>query len=221
MFGQPKKLKDALSNSTEFDKKRYLFILGVMLLKEELRKTITSKTGEVEFIFGRVNIIIEAFKMANVYLLPRGQLENYFQINNQFVISNNEKSTTFNDELNFLKRVDLSEAELTTRYGPLLQLLDSVTGSSKVNSGLIIKRYILDFIYSIQREVLLHDISDTTDLKKNKTINYDSYKDILDVVSFSINGKSFKCTIRLKVEDISSTDIEFDENFAPTKLKVG
>jgi len=216
-----KQLKNGLSKSPgDLDNQRYLFTLGVLIIKERLLSTLCSRKYEIGFIYGRVNIIIDAFKMANVYILPRGELENYFPINDQFNISDASKSSSFATEIEFLQRNDLSEADLTQRYGSVLQLLDAVTGSLKVDFKPSLEKHIMDFIYEIQRIVRFKNVQDLFSLKERIKPNLEVYRDIIDIEAFNVDGNSYKCRLRTKkFENVESRTIEFDDTFSPVRFK--
>jgi len=68
--------RDALKVD-ELENKRYVFLVGLKYIREQIRSLIESEAEKLRFIEGRLQKIIQAFKRSGVYVLSNGELENY------------------------------------------------------------------------------------------------------------------------------------------------
>ena len=121
-------------------------------MKGELQKQIKKRYPEINLINGRLNQIIEGFRLANVYILPKGQLENYLKVENHYEISDRTKNILSHEERNYLLQNSLTE-ELRDRYDSLLDILDSVTGVIETDFRPTLEKRLIDFIFAIQKAV--------------------------------------------------------------------
>src|SRR5688572_25862801 len=84
-------------NGKNLIKKRFAFLVATQLFSGES----SLKFIEWDIIKANIRQIFEAFKKANVYILIKGELENYLPSykGDPFNITNNTKLKTFHDEL--------------------------------------------------------------------------------------------------------------------------
>lgn len=201
---------------------RYPFLLAIQRIQDELQVTIPNQKGNLEFIHGRIKQIIEASKKANVHILSKGELENYFKgIENHFNLTQTTKTKSFLIERDFLLLNQLTEEELTNKYGELIEILDKVTTEAVIDykQGLLI--HIQDFVYAVQKSFLLNKDIDLEGLKINKTVNYDLYKNVLDIIDFVKTDKSFNCKIKIKnFGDELDKTIEFNNTIHPMTIEI-
>ncbi len=160
-----------LPSPEDLGKKRYLFILSVLNMKGELQKQIKKRYPEINLINGRLNQIIEGFRLASVYILPKGQLENYLKVENHYEISDRTKNILSHEERNYLLQNSLTENELRDRYDSLLDILDSVTGVIETDFRPSLEKRLIDFIFAIQKAVRFHRIKNLHDLTHDREID--------------------------------------------------
>ena len=123
-------------------------------------------------------------------------------------------------ERDFLLSNDLDEIKIKNRYTKLINILDSATSGIKVDYGKSLLRNIQDFIYKVQTTALHEKIVDLESLKTNNKINYNFYKNIIELKDYKKDNSFFKCTILIKkFNNIPEKIIEFDSDTNPTKLK--
>jgi len=217
-------LHETLSNTDEDEGKRYIFLVSLEGMKEELVNILKSKSSEITFVSGRIKQIVEGFKRANVHVLEKGQLENFYpedEIENPFSISAKTKTRCFNTERDFLLQSNPSEEEINNRYNGLIEILDSVTSATKINYKPFLLRYIRKFIFDVQDAFNYNEINDLETMKNHTRINFQSYEKILDDIKFTKNNSSFKCIMVLKgFEGLTNTTIEFNDKTNPTEINI-
>lgn len=214
-------LYNSLVSAGGLEQQRYFFLLGVQICKGHINEIISSKTADIEFISGRVTKIIDGAKEAGVYVLSNGELENYFEnIENHFNL-NNTKTKSFLIERDYLLKNNPTEEQLKERYGSIIEILDSVTGDTKVDFKSSLQRNIRDFIYTVQTVFIEGEINDKDSVLRNNKINYEKYNSILDILEYEKQDSSFKCKIKLKpFENIDEKIITFGPDDNPTKIVI-
>jgi len=103
----------------------------------------------------------------------------------------------------------------------LIEILDKVTTEPVIDykQGLLI--HIQDFVYAVQKSFLLNKDIDLEGLKINKTVNYDLYKNVLDIIDFVKTDKSFNCKIKIKnFGDELDKTIEFNNTIHPMTIEI-
>jgi predicted ATP-dependent endonuclease of OLD family len=211
-------LHQSLLNSKSKEESRYVVLLAIKKFTTELTNSIPNKKGEIQFISGRIEYIIDAFKQASVYVLTDGELENYGKnIDNHFNLTDSAKGQFFIEERDYLLQNNPDENELKSRYGNLITILDESTKGTKVEYKTNLMRYLQDFIYYVQRAFRYDGIHDAESIKLNRMINYQSYSNILELVEFTPVDSKFNCKIKLKeFEDIGEQTLEFSDSTIPT-----
>jgi hypothetical protein len=211
-------LHQILLDSKSKEISRYAVLLAIRKFTAELINSIPSKKGDIQFICGRTEYIISAFKQANVYVLNDGELENYGKnIDNHFNLTDNAKGQFFIEERDYLLQNNPDESELKSRYGNLITILDEATKGTKVEYKTNLMRYLQDFVYSVQRAFRYDNLRDTESIRQNRMINYQSYSNILELMEFSSVDSTFNCKIKLKeFEDIEEQTLQFNDKTIPT-----
>lgn len=216
---QTRQLFDSISVEDDLEKKRYLMLLAIRRIKDDVTDLLKSKKGEIAFIWGRTTAIIEAFRMANVYILPSGELENYSPIPNHFRIG--DKAQIYSVERDYLLNDTSRGQDIESRYGELITILDSVTRGTTVDYKPLLKRHIMDFIHKVQIAFLYGEVKDEATLRSNATIKLTSLSSVIELVSFMTIDKKFTCKIKIKgFEELKLNEFEFDENFNSTKFEL-
>lgn len=202
------------SAESDLEKKRYIFILGLKHIYASIIKLIPNNMPRLPFILGRLQRVIQAFKCSGVHVLPKGELENYLHAykGNPFKIPDEAKSKAFEQERDSILENNWTEGELRERYGELIDILDEATNLNKVDAYPYIIKHVRDWIYKVQSAFNMGDVRDEDSLKRNATIEWPFYSQILDLLEFSIKENGFTCRFKLKPSiDPQGTQQEFDE----------
>src|SRR5659263_546611 len=192
--------REALTKPNEIDRKRYIFLLGLKLIHDQLEILIPNKVDEMNLIDGKARKIIEAFKRCGVFLLPNGSLENYMSSykRNSYVIPENAKAEVFEQERDFILSNDLSEEQIRSRYGELITILDKASHSNEVNMDGHLSYTISDWIHKVQMAFRRGEIQDIESLKRNATLEWGIHSRIIELLEFSPNLDGFISRIKLK-----------------------
>lgn len=185
---------------SELGKKRYVFLVGLKYLGEQIKSLIESNVGKLSFIVGRLQKIIQGFKRSGVYVLSNGELENYLPEykDNPYIISDDAKAKTFEQERDFILGNDLKEKEICARYGELINILDEATSPKEIDMDLFLTYAICDWIYKVQSAYNRGEVKDEDSLKRNAMIDWQTHSRIFDLLEFSLNQDGFICKIKLK-----------------------
>jgi len=188
--------RDALCRSSEPKKRRNIFVRAL----EYVENSGTANPDKLRFIKGRLDKIIEAFKCSGVYVLSRGELENYLPEykGSPFEISGDAKAKAFEQERDFILQHALTEEEILARYGELVCILDEAANPKGIDIDKHLEEYIQRFIFEVQRVYQRGEIKDEDSLKRNAMINWETYSRVLDLLKFTLTSDGFSCTIKLK-----------------------
>lgn len=191
--------RDALKES-DLEKKRYVFLVGLKYIRDQIKSLIESNAEKLSFIEGRLQKIIQAFKRSGVYVLSKGELENYLPEykGSPYIILDDAKAKTFEQERDLILGSDLTEEEICARYGELIGILDEATSPKEIDMDLFLTYAIRDWIYKVQSAYNRGEVKDTDSLKRNAMVDWQTHSRIFDLLEFSQNRDGFTCRIRLK-----------------------
>ena len=205
--------RDALCKASELDKKRYVYLLGLRYLREQIKSLISSNTKEGSFLEGRLQKIIEAFKRSGVHVLSNGELEHYLPEykDDKYTISDAAKVRTFEQERDFILESNLTEGEIHARYGELINILDEATCPKEIDMDLYLTHAIREWIFKVQSAYNRGEVKNMDSLKINATIDWQSHSRIFDLVEFSLDQDGFICRIRLRpLLDPKEREVKFN-----------
>jgi len=169
-------------------------------------------------VLPRFNLLLEAFKAANIFIFPKGEIEQYYSQTsiNYLNITDKEKNTSFHKEREYLLSCeDISEIE--TNYKELITILKTSVPKVEINLNKHLKFQIIEWIQTVQRAVSKGDIKDLDGLKINAKINYKLFSQLFEAKELNINNdKKFTCKIEVNSSLIASSPVVlFDEKTIP------
>lgn len=172
-------------------------------------------------IIGLFKKIQAALRAANVFILPKGALENYFTqtiFENIFNLSQKAKSSSFHDEYNYI--LSTQKSVLEGNYSELLTVLKSSVPQIEIDIDKHIEFTIIEWIQKVQATLYRYSINSLDELKNNSLIEYSTYNQIIDIVDFSISdNKKFTCKIKIKgTISGNEKEVEFDESTVPNSF---
>lgn len=208
-------LSKMLSLQKEPEKERYIYLIGLLRIQTEIAGLTPDKNDDINYILGMHEKIVEAFEQCNVYLLKKGELENYLRSyeGNQYDVSDDSKRDVFEKERDFLLDNVLSETEIRRRYDELIDILDKSSHSSILDIDSHINPVIGEWIYLVQLAFHRREIIDRESLSKAPQLKWSAYSRLFDLVEFTPNKSGFSCIIKLKASiDPSERVVKFNEN---------
>jgi hypothetical protein len=215
-------LRDALKAS-ELEKKRYVFLVGLKYIRGQIKSLIESNAEKLSLIEGKLQKIIRAFKRSGVYVLSKGELENYLPEykGNPYVIPDDAKANTFEQERDFILGSTLTEGEIFARYGELINILDEATSPKEIDMNLFLTYAIRDWIYKVQSAYNRGEVRDEDSLKRNPMIDWQAHSRIFDLLEFSLKRNGFTCRIKLKpLLDPKGREVVFDNRYSAANYRL-
>ena len=215
--------RDALFKVSELEKKRYVFLVGLKYLGEQIDGLVSSNAEKLSYIEGRLQKIIQAFKRSGVYVLSNGELENYLPEykGNPYIISNDAKTKTFEKERDFILENDLTEEKIHARYSELINILDEAISPKGIDMDLYLTYAIRDWIYKVQSAYNRGEVKDENSLKRNAMTDWQTHSRIFNLLEFSLNQDGFTCRIRLKsLLDPKEREIVFDNKVSAANYQL-
>ena len=204
------------------ENQRYYFLVALgNKLKEKIITIIPEKQKSINLIEGRLKQALKACKYCNVYILPKGAIENYLlsYTNNPYQISDKNKQDTFNKEQDWI--LEHSSEEVEQEYRELIEILDAASESTTINLDLYISYAIGDWIHKVQFAFIRGEIKDKISLENNPTLECTSYFRLFDLLEFIPTSDNFCCKIQLKRSvDNPQRIVEFDLNTVPATYKL-
>lgn len=215
--------RNVFSKVSELEKKRYVFLVGLKYLGEQIKNLVSSSTEKLSYIEGRLQKIIQAFKRSGVYVLSNGELENYLPEykGNPYIISDDAKAKTFEQERDFILGNNLTKEDICSRYGELINILDEAISPKEIDMDLYLTYAIRDWIYKVQSAHNREEVKDEDSLKRNAMIDWQTHSRIFDLLEFSLNRDGFTCRIRLKpLLDPKEREVVFDNGVSAANYQL-
>ncbi len=167
-----------------------------------------TQKANVNYILPRFKNILEAFKAANIFIIPVGEIEHYYQQTSidYLNFTDKDKNTGFHTERDYILSA-IDPAILESQYSSLLEILKASVPQIKVDLSKHLKFQLVEWIQTVQRAISKGDISDIDGLKSNGRINYKLYNQLFQVADLQIQSdKRFVC--KLKINKSISVDTE-------------
>ncbi len=194
-------------------------LIALQRFKDKILSVIsTNQVANINFIIPRFNMLLEAFKAANIFIFPKGEIEHYYtQTTLDYLnFTDKDKNTSFHTERDYILSCT-DKSELETKYADLISILKASVPQIKVDLSKHLKFQIIEWIQTVQRAISKGDISDEAGLKSNAKINYTLFNQILEVTDLQIqHDKRFICKIKIS-KSLTELDKEtpFDEKTIP------
>ena len=182
-----------------------------------LNEVSPMQQANINYIIPRFNLLLEAFKAANIFIFPKGEIEHYYtqSIIDYLNLTDREKNTSFHVERDFILAND--RATLESTYTDLISILKASVPQIKVDLSKHLKFQIVEWIQTVQRAISKGDVSDISGLKANAKIDYKLFSQIIEVLDLNVQAdKRFNCRIKVKksLRDLQA-EINFDEKTIP------
>ncbi|QQD72821.1 ATP-dependent nuclease [Acidithiobacillus ferrivorans] len=183
----------------ELHRKRVLMLLGVLNVENDLREIFSGgDLGKLNLVIGRFAQLLKSFGAANVYILPRGEIEHYYTKTSTDYLNITNKDACFYTEREHLLQVSAAE-EIKREYADLIDMLKKAVPIVEIEIRRHIRFEVFEWIHKVQTSIAKREVSGIEDLKRSARINYALYSQILDVERLTINDdRTFECGISLK-----------------------
>lgn len=198
----------------ELHRKRVLMLLGILNVENDLRSVFTgADLGKLNLAIGRFKQLLNSFKAANVYLLPKGEIEHYYTKTSTDYLNITNKEARFYTEREHLLQISAAE-DIEREYADLIGVLKSAVPIVEIDIRKHIRFEVFEWIHKVQTSIAKREVSGIEDLKRNARINYALYSQVLDVDYLTINDDhTFECGISLKKTVIGeSVAIKFNQS---------
>ncbi len=176
-----------------------------------------TQQGEINYLLPRFKHLLEAFKAANIFIFPKGEIEHYYtQTEIDYLnFTDKDKNTSFHNERDYILACT-NTAELEINYEELIFILKSSVPQIKVDLSKHIKFQIVEWLQTVQRAISKGDITEVNDLKANARIDYKLFSQIIEVIDLKIeDDKRFVCKIKISK---SLTSIDQEISFSETTI---
>ena len=216
-----KQFLQAFLHNTDGKVRRRITYMVIQRKQSKLTELIPEKAPNITIVAGRATKIERAFALAGAFILPKGELENYYPsyTGNPYSVPDNEKTNAFLHERDFiLSNYDKSVIEV--RYKDLVPILDMACGVLSIDVPKFLNATIGDWIHALQTSVALGEVKDIESLKANPRIQWGVYERIIDIKSFDVNDRmEFSCTISMRpTVDVKERVATFNDKNVPSKF---
>ena len=183
-----------------------------------LSEVSISQQANINYIIPRFNLLLEAFKAANIFIFPKGEIEHYYTQTaiDYLNFTDKDKNTSFHAERDYILATT-DKVTLEATYPELISILKASVPQVKVDLSKHIKFQIVEWIQTVQRAISKGDVSEIAGLKVNATIDYKLFNQIIEVLDLNVQpDKRFACKIKINksLTDLN-TEIEFNEKTIP------
>lgn len=197
------------------DKKRVSMLLGLLKFEHEIRPLLDeANLASVNLILGKINQLWSAFKTCHTYILPKGEIENYYAHAPVDFLNIPMKDNLFHGERDYLLEIG-SKADVEAAYPELIELIKEAVPVIEIEIRKHLRFEIFEWIHRVQTGIASREINNSDELVGNTKVNYPLYNQILDLQNLLINDddRTFECEITLK-EALTgeSIDIQFNHN---------
>lgn len=173
--------------------------------------------GEINYVLPRFKHLLKAFKAANIFIFPKGEIEHYYtQTNIDYLnFTDKDKNTSFHTERDYILACTNTN-ELESNYEELISILKSSVPQIKVDLSMHLKFQIVEWLQTVQRAISKGDITEINGLKANAKIDYKLFSQIIEVIDLKIeDDKRFVCKIKICK---SLTNIDQEISFSETTI---
>ena len=183
-----------------------------------LAEVSPAQDANIKYIIPRFNLLLEAFKAANIFIFPKGEIEHYYTQTaiDYLNFTDKDKNTSFHAERDYiLAAADKDVLEAT--YPELIAILKASVPQVKVDLSKHLKFQIVEWIQTVQRAISKGDVSDITGLKTNAKIDFTLFSQIIKILNLDVKSdKRFTCKIKInKSLSHLNAEIAFDEKTIP------
>ena len=152
-----------------------------------------NQQGEINYVLPRFKHLLEAFKVANIFIFPKGEIEHYYtQTEIDYLnFTDKDKNTSFHTERDYILACT-NTSELESNYEELISILKSSVPQIKVDLSRHLKFQIVEWLQTVQRAISKGDITEINGLKANAKIDYKLFSQIIEVIDLKIGNKKEK-----------------------------
>ncbi len=199
-------------------------LLAIIRFQTKINSIVSQEQkAKVNFILPRFYQLLEAFKAANIFIFPKGEIEHYYSQTplDYLNFSDKEKNNSFHTERDYILECN-DKSELESNYAELIPILKASVPQIKVDLSKHLKFQIVEWIQTIQRAISKGDIKNMIGLKSNAKINYKLFNQILEVNYLDIKeNKRFICKMKIS-QSLTENDneIEFNEKTIPHNFQL-
>lgn len=207
------------NDKKELQRQRYSLLLGLDKFKDKIIKSLSHKKIEIETVLGKLELLILGFKEAEIFILRKGPIENYYVKSSiNYLERNGNKDIYFEVEYEYLLDC-FNKSELEVKYKDLIDILRNALPFIEIDSKSYLRFRILEWLQALQRLVDKGDIKSKSELEHHNSLKYSSYNQLFEVLDFNFksDGK-FDCKIKLKQIVVSDDidELEFDYTTVPS-----
>ena len=203
--------------------KRRLTFLAIQRISDEISRYIDD-TNKTKLFRAKALAAhaIKCFELSNVYVLTKGEIENYYSTytGNQYAIADNNKTDYFLAEYNSISA--LSQEQLLAKYPDLVELLDKLCPITTVDIKRMVAIKLSDWIYAVQSLFRINNSITKETIEKHSKTQWDTYKRIIDLVDFTSDpqANTFVCRFKVNSQLLKGCDTpyEFTQNTVPTQF---
>ncbi|WP_429178814.1 ATP-dependent nuclease [Aeromonas salmonicida] len=182
----------------EIHKKRVSMLLGIINIRDVLRNSFDGDLlANFNLISGRLEKLLNAFKLTNTYVFPKGEIEHYYTQSEVDYLNINNKDAWFHSERDYL--LEMHDAQqLRQEYEGLLDLVSEAVPVIDLEIRKHITFEVFEWIHKVQTGIAKLEIKNEGDLKRSARVDYTLYQQILNLESLIINDNlTFECVISI------------------------
>lgn len=197
------KLTDLYKDKTKnIDNIKDVVLLSIYRFNQIIISEIPALSDNVNSVLAKHKNYLDCLKIANIYILPSGEIEHFYKAGAVDYLNLTRKDTAFAKE--FESILDTDDAEvLRKRYSDILPLLYESVPHIKVDLLEHIKFTLIDWIQNVQSAVVRGEVKDIDSLRSSSRVNYSLYSQILECRDNGFllkENNDFECHVLLKPE---------------------
>lgn len=203
--------------------KRRLTFLAVQRISDEISQYINDayriKLSRAKAL---ATYAINCFELSNVYVLAKGEIENYYStyIGNQYVIADSNKTDYFLAEYDCISA--LPQEQLLAKYPDLVELLDKLCPITTVDIKRMVAIKLSDWIHAVQSLFRINNSITKETIETHPKTQWNAYKRIIDLIDFVSDQKTntFVCRFQIKSRLLKDCDTiyEFTQDTVPARF---
>lgn len=205
--------------------KRRLTLLAIQRLQDDMSKHLDiSGNTKLTRAKSLVRHILNCLEMSNVFVLAKGEIENYYTTytDNQYSIADNNKTDYFLTEYDAINA--LSKEQLLEQYPDIITLLDKICPATIIDTKRMMSLKLSDWIHAVQCLFQANNSITKETIEAHPKIQWNKYKRIISILEFTTNGKekSFICKFKVNASLVSDSETAyvFTQNTVPTQFSM-
>lgn len=187
-------------DKANLERRKDIVLLSLYRSSDSFKRALSDYDMDIEDVLVKYEKYLMCLQRHNLFILPYGQLEHYFQFSHVDYLNIGDKDKLFNAERGGILESNDGNV-LKEKYKKLLDIIVSSIPDVSVDMKRHLQLTVMDWIQSVQSAVERNEVKNIKNLKNAARIDYKNHSRILECNDFVVNENgSFECEIKINAD---------------------